>query len=231
MRVPVKQLTSAQSQVGQEPLDLRSGTRIVLADAEPVFLEGLRSVCARAGFAVAGVVADERELESFLKRVQVDVAVIGVLVGALGSFEAVRLIAQISPGVRALLLTSLLDERRVSSAWMAGARGLAPRWVSEDELTCAIHQLAAGGTYICGSQRTYLSRSGINQTTVNPLTSRESEVLALIADGKSGKQVAALLNIAPKTAEHHRSHLCKKLGVWTTAHLVRSAIRLGLVVP
>jgi DNA-binding NarL/FixJ family response regulator len=161
-----------------------------------------------------------------------DVVVLGTVLGPTGRFETVRQIMQISPGTKVLLLTNLLDERRIANAWQAGARGIAPRSLAAPELLVAIQAVAAGRTYVWRERRKFPRQPGaVDGVAGTLLSSREYDVLGLIADGKSIKQIAAVLGIAPKTVEHHRAHICKKLGVQTTAYLVRSAVRLGLVAP
>jgi DNA-binding NarL/FixJ family response regulator len=203
--------------------------RVLLADEEPMFLEGLRGLCAHDGLAVAAVTSHGSEVVPLVARERPDVAVVGTVVSPFGSLEAVRQIVQISPGTRVLLLTSLLDERRLADAWQAGARGVAPRYLLASELLFAILEIAAGRTYVWRSDQNIPVRWGTAGTAVTSLSSREYDVLRLIADGKSLKQIAAMLGIAPKTVEHHRAHICRKLAVQTTAHLVRCAVRLGLV--
>lgn len=202
----------------------------MLADEEPVFLEGLRSLCAQEGFSVTSVAMGREELVATVARLLPDVAVIGLCSYSLGCFKAAQQVVQVSPDTRVLLLTTVLDERRLARAWEAGARGIAPRWLPVSALLNAIQEIAAGNTYIWSAERTLAEQQRSVPAAAAPLTSRECDVLALIADGKSIKQIAGSLSIAPKTAEHHRAHICKKLGVQTTAHLVRCAVRLGLTV-
>ncbi len=203
--------------------------RILLADGEPMFLEGLRGLCARDGFTVAAVTTIGPEVVPLAARERPDVGVLGAVVCSVSSLETVQEIVQISPNTKVLLLTNLLDERRLANAWQAGARGVAPRSLLPRELLRAVQEVAAGRTYVWRSERGVPLRSGTVSAAVTLLTSREYDVLGLIADGKSGKQIAAVLGIAPKTVEHHRAHICKKLAVQTTAHLVRCAVRLGVV--
>lgn len=204
-------------------------TRILLADEEPMFLEGLRGLCAREGLTVAGVTTVGQDVIPLVARERPDVVVLGTVVGLIGGFEIVRRIVEHTPGANVLLLTGLLDERRLANAWRAGARGVAPRSLAPREFLLALQEVAAGRTYVWRGARIPPAASGTVRATVTTLTSREYDVLGLIADGKSIKQIAAVLCIAPKTVEHHRAHICRKLAVQTTAHLVRSAVRLGLV--
>ena len=201
---------------------------ILLADDEPIFLEGLHGLCSRQGFFVAATTTFGQEVIPLVARDRPLVAVVGTLLGPTGRFETIRQIVEASPGTNVLLLTSLLDQRRLANAWQAGARGVALRSLAPEELLFAVKEVAAGRTYVWRGGR---SRPGTTCTAATPLTSREYDVLGLIADGKAVKQIAAVLGIATKTVEHHREHICKKLAVQTTAHLVRCAVRLGLIAP
>ena len=202
----------------------------MLADEEPIFLEGLRGLCRREGLVVIAVTTEAPDVVPLVTRERPDVLVLGAVVGPTNQFETVRQIQRSSPTTKVLLLTSLLDERRLANAWQAGARGVAPRSLAPNELLRAVQEIATGRTYVWRQRRKGARRLGsVGASSVTALTSREYDVLGLIADGKSNKQIAAVLGIAPKTVEHHRAHICKKLAVQTTAHLVRSAVRLGLV--
>jgi len=184
------------------------------------------------GLTVAAVTTIGCDMVPLVARERPDVVVLGTVFGSAGRFETVRQIVQQFPGAKVLLLSSLLDERRLANAWQAGARGVAPRSLDPKELLFAVQEVAAGRTYVWRERRKLPRHSGASDGVAGALlTLREYDVLGLIADGKSIKQIAAVLGIAPKTVEHHRAHICKKLAVQTTAHLVRSAVRLGLVAP
>jgi len=183
------------------------------------------------GLTVAAVTTIGGDMVPLVARERPDVVVLGTVFGSAGRFETVRQIVQQFPGAKVLLLSSLLDERRLANAWQAGARGVAPRSLDPKELLFAVQEVAAGRTYVWRERRKLPRHSGASDGVAGALlTLREYDVLGLIADGKSIK-IAAVLGIAPKTVEHHRAHICKKLAVQTTAHLVRSAVRLGLVAP
>jgi len=206
--------------------------RILLIGHEPLFMEGLRSRCEGEGLVVAGTALGGEEGTSLVGRLRPDVAVIALLMPRLNGYEATRRIADVSPDTKVLLLTSVVDERRLADAWRAGARGIALKSQSSAELIHAIREVAAGRPYVCpiaeGGLLPIVDAGGSSR---GMLTRREGQVLQLVAEGKSIRQIATLLGISPKTAEHHREHIRKKLGVHTTAGLVRWAIRLGLVVP
>ncbi len=207
-------------------------SRILLIGHEPLLMEGLRARCEGDGLLVTGTASGGDEGVSLARRLRPDVAVIALIMPRLNGYETTRQIADVSPDTKVLLLTTLVDERRLADAWRAGARGIALRSQPSADLIHAIREVAAGRPYVCpiaeGGLLPIVDSSG---STRGMLTRREGQVLQLVAEGKSLRQIAALLGISPKTAEHHREHIRKKLGVHTTADLVRWAIRLGLIVP
>lgn len=219
--------TVPRSRIGAAP-----APRLLLADQEPLFIEGLRACCEAEGFVVSGTAREGEEVVSLARRLRPDVAIIPLLTPRLNGYKATQEIAQASPGTKVLLLASAVDERRLADAWRAGARGIALKSQPPAELIHAIREVAAGRPYVCPiAEAGLLPPIDSGTAGHGMLTHREGQVLQLIAEGKSVRQLAELLHISPKTVEHHREHIRKKLGVHTTAQLVRWAIRLGLVVP
>lgn len=160
-------------------------SRVLLADEEPMFLEGLRGLCAREGLVVVAVTTVAQDVIPLAARERPDVVVLGTVVGSTSGFETVRGIVQQKPGTNVLLLTSLLDERRIANAWHAGARGVAPRSLAPREFLLALQEVAAGRTYVWRGTRISPVASGTARATLTALTTREFDVLGLIADGKS----------------------------------------------
>src|SRR5213592_3227523 len=147
--------------------------------------------------------------------------------------EAACQIVEACPGTQVVMLTALEQERLVTDAVQAGVRGFVLKTQAGEDLAQAIQQVSRGGFYV---------GAGVSQAVVDAcraaavedrsrLTSRERQVAQLVAEGKSTKQVAALLAITPKTAEFHRARVMKKLNVHDVAGLVRYAIREGLITP
>src|SRR5438445_2166747 len=162
-----------------------------------------------------------------------EVAILDIMMPLLNGIDAAREIAETCPETRVVLLTALDQERLVTAAVSAGVRGFVLKTQAEEDLVQAIEQVSRGGFYVGG---------GVSQAVVEAcraaaaqergrLTSRERQVVQLVAEGKSTKQVAALLGITLKTAEFHRARVMKKLDVHDVAGLVRYAIREGLIPP
>lgn len=214
------------------PLESAASCRVLLVDDQPVFAEGLRAACERAGLAVLATATAADEALPLVRRTRPDVAILPVIMPGLNGFEATRRIREASPGTKVLLLTTVVDERRLADAWRAGAGGIALKSQLPDDLIHAIHEVAGGRPYVCSiSEVGLLPIADAGGVTRGMLTRRERQVLQLICEGKSIRQIATDLGITPKTADHHREHIRRKLGVRTTAHLVRWAIRVGLVLP
>jgi DNA-binding NarL/FixJ family response regulator len=145
--------------------------------------------------------------------------------------DAAREILQACPRTRTILLTMHTDDRYVLDALRAGIRGYVVKTQAAEDLVRAIQEVQRGMTYLSpGISRAvveaYLQKS---ELPPDPLTSREREVLQLVAEGKSTKEVARLLGISFKTAESHRTRIMKKTDIHETAGLVRYAVRQGLI--
>ena len=146
---------------------------------------------------------------------------------------AAREILQTCPLAKVILLTMHADDRYVLEAVRLGVKGYVVKTQASSDLVRAIHEVLRGMMYLSPgiSQavvQAYLAKSEIPR---DPLTSREREVLQLVAEGKSTKEVAGLLGISFKTAESHRTRILKKLDLHETAGLVRYAVRRGLIQP
>lgn len=207
--------------------------RILLADDHTIFRQGVRALLEREGFRVEGEAADGREATQVAAQVSPDVAVLDLAMPLLNGLDAARAIARVSPRTRSILLTMHTDDPYVTRALQAGIRGYVLKSQATEDLVHAIREVSRGGIYLSpGVSQTvveaYLAKKDIRP---DPLSLREREVVQLIAEGKSTKEVAALLGVSVKTAESHRSRIMSKLDIHETASLVRYAIRQGLVRP
>lgn len=205
---------------------------LLLADDHQLVREGFRALLELHGFNVIAEAADGLAAVRMARENQPDVAVIDVSMPLLTGIEAVREISVVSPRTRSILLTMYTEDHYVMDALRAGASGYVLKSRAGKDLIEAIQQVAAGKLYL-GAEvsdtiiRTY--QNEIRGSTAPGLSSRECQVLALIAQGKSTREVALILGISPKTASSHRANLMKKLDVHETAGLVRYAIKSGLV--
>lgn len=180
---------------------------------------------------VVGEASDGYEAVRLAQRLRPDVAVLDVSMPLLNGLDTARQVRQVSPRTNIILLTIHDEPQYVLEALHVGIRGYVLKRQSAADLTEAIREVLGGGLYLSPGVsravvRAYLEKS---DDPTDPLTARERQVLQLVAEGKSTKEVAALLGISVKTAESHRTRLMQKLEIHQTAGLVRYAIRRGLI--
>jgi DNA-binding NarL/FixJ family response regulator len=207
--------------------------RVVLADDHAVVRQGLRALLEREGFQVAGEAADGRQAIELASTLLPDIAILDVRMPLLNGLDAAREIRKCCPKTKAILLTRHDEDQYVIEALHAGVTGYVLKSQMANDLLQAIKEVLRGGIYLSpGISRTvvqaYLSKTSLE---ADPLTSRERQILQLIAEGQSSKDIANLLGISTKTAEAHRARIMRKLDLHGTASLVRYAIRRGLLEP
>ncbi len=207
--------------------------RIVLADDHVLVRESLKSLLEREGFQVVGEASDGQEALRHIESLHPDIAVMDITMPILNGLEAARELSRHSPKTNTILLTQHDEDQYVSEALEAGVKGYVLKSQVANDLLQAIQQVSRGQVYLSpGVSRAvmeaYRSKS---ERPGDPLSVRERQVLQLIAEGKSTKDVASLLGISVKTAESHRTRLMQKLDIHETASLVRYAIRRGIVEP
>lgn len=205
--------------------------RIVLADDHEVVREGLSVLLRKHGFEIVGEASNGLEAIRLVGQLRPAVAVIDISMPTLDGIEACREIAQVSPETRTIILTMYREDHYVLEALRAGAAGYMLKSRAGKDLVEAIQEVAAGSTYLGPDVSQALVKAYRSQQTATTtgLSSREQQVLQLVAQGKSTKEVASVLGISVKTASAHRSNLMKKLDVHETASLVRYAIRAGFI--
>jgi two-component system, NarL family, response regulator NreC len=208
-------------------------TRIVLADNHVLVRQGIKSFLERAGFEIVGEAGDGQELVRISEELQPEVAVLDIGMPLMNGLVAAHELKRVCPKTKSVLLTRHDEDQYVIEALRAGIRGYVLKNQAATDLVHAIQLVCRNQVYLSpGISRVvvdaYLSKSNLPD---DPLSSREHEVLQLIAEGKSTKDVAALLGISVKTAESHRSRLMQKLDIHEIASLVRYAVRRGLVQP
>ncbi len=182
---------------------------------------------------MAGEASDGQEAVRLIPQIHPDIAVLDVSMPLLNGLDAAREIQKSTRRTNTILLTRHDEDQYVIEALRAGVQGYVLKSQAATDLVAAIQQVSSGGIYLSpGISRTvveaFLSKS---ELPTDPLTSRERQVLQLVGEGKSTKEIAALLGISRKTAESHRTRLMQKLDIHETASLVRYAIRRGLVQP
>ena len=206
---------------------------VLLADDHPMFTQALRGVLEREQFSVVGEAVDGRQAVKLAAEHRPDVAVLDLAMPLLNGLNAAREIEKLSPDTKTIILTSYTEEQYVLDALHAGVNGYVLKTRASADLVQAIREVARGALYLSeGVSRDALRAYNANkEKCVDPLSGREREVLQLIAEGKSMKEIAGLLGISVKTIETHRRRLVAKLNIHETAGLVRYAIRRGFIQP
>jgi two-component system response regulator NreC len=206
-------------------------TRVLLADDHTLVRQGLGALLAREGFEVVAECGDGRDALAAAREARPDVAILDFSMPLLNGVDAAREMKSAAPATAVVLVTVHAESPYVLAALEAGVRGYVLKKQSADELVSAIRAVLRGESYlspgVSGVVMEACVRKGESEN--GPLTSRERQVLQLVAEGKTTRKTAEILGISPKTVESHRTRLMKKLGVHETAGLVRQAIRLGLV--
>ncbi|MHB8501738.1 MAG: response regulator [Candidatus Acidiferrales bacterium] len=207
--------------------------RIVLADDHVLVRQGLKSLLEREGFQVVGEASDGQEALCQVESLHPDIAVMDISMPTLNGLNAAREMSRASPKTKTILLTQHDEGQYIREALEAGVKGYVLKNQVASDLLLAIRQVSRGQVYLSPGvssavMEAYLSKS---EKSKNPLTLRERQVLQLIAEGKSTKDVASLLGISVKTAESHRTRLMQKLDIHETASLVLYAVRHGIVQP
>jgi two-component system, NarL family, response regulator NreC len=207
--------------------------RVVLADDHILVRQSLKSLLEREGFKVVAEASDGQEALRQVQSHQPDIAVIDISMPVLNGLDAAREIVRLAPKTKTILLTQHDEDEYISEALEAGMNGYVLKSQAAGDLIQAIQQVCRGQIYLSPGVSTAVVqayRSKAKKPT-DPLTTRERQVLQLIAEGKSTKDVASMLGISVKTAESHRTRLMSKLDIHETASLVRYAVRRGLVRP
>ena len=205
--------------------------RLVLADDHLVLRQALKALLQSRGVEVVAEAADGRAAVEEVVRHAPDVAVLDVAMPVLNGVDAAREIARAVPGCPVILLSGIDDARFVKEALKVGVRGFVQKSQGCDDLMRAIEEVRDGRLYVSpgASQAIVDACATPEDGEGSHLTPRERQVLQLVGEGKSTKQIAEVLHISVKTAEFHRGRLMKKLNVHDTANLVRYAIREGWI--
>jgi len=207
--------------------------RLLLADDHLMFRQGLKTLIEREAFDVVGEASDGREAVQLARALHPDVAVLDLAMPLLNGLDAAREITKVSTRTRTILLTMHTEDQYVMEALRAGVRGYVLKTQATSDLIQAIREASKGAIYLSPSISRSIVDVYLGKTDLPPisLTPRERQVLQLVAEGKTTKEVAVLLEISVKTAESHRTRLMEKLDIHETAGLVRYAIRAGLIQP
>ena len=206
---------------------------VLLADDHQVVRQGLKVLLEREGFHVVAEASDGQQAVQLAKQFQPDVAVLDLAMPILNGLDAAREIQKVSEKTKPIILTMHTESHYILEGLQAGAKGFVMKTHAAEDLVRAIREASRGHTYLSPEVSQTVVQAYQDKVDIRPepLSPRERQVLQLIAEGKSTKEVAGLLNISVKTAETHRRRLMVKLDLHETAGLVRYAIRRGMIEP
>jgi DNA-binding NarL/FixJ family response regulator len=204
---------------------------ILLADDHPMFRQGLRALLEREGFDVVGEASDGHEAVRMARQLNPTIAVLDIGMPLLNGIEAARDIHKQANDTEVVLLTMYEEEAYVLEALRAGIRGYVLKAQASQDLLGAIREVQRGAVYLSPgiSKAVVDAYVGKSELPKDPLTDRERQVLQLVAEGKTTKEVADVLGLSVKTADSHRTRIMQKLEIHETASLVRYAIRRGVI--
>lgn len=209
--------------------------RVVLADDHVLIRAGLRALLqSLPNIEVVGEASDGHEAVEVASRLEPDVVIMDIGMSNLNGLEAASRIRRQSPGVRVIMLSMHANEEYVGQALDAGASAYLLKGAEPAELELALKAVVRGETYLSPTisrqlVQDYLSHRKEKLGSVVELTARQREVLQLVAEGRSTKDIARKLGVSIKTVETHRTELMRRLDIHDVAGLVRYAIRRGLV--
>jgi DNA-binding NarL/FixJ family response regulator len=204
-------------------------SRILLADDHTMIAEALEQLLLK-DFDVVGTVSDGHALLKSAARLQPDVAVVDIGMPLLNGLEAGRRLKALLPALKIVYVTQSPEPRYAEAALSQGASGYLLKSSAASELKKAIRQALKGGCYVSPAVARSMSKAGDHdRSKLRDLTPRMTEVLQLVAEGKHMKEVAAILNISPRTVEFHKYRIMRIVGARTNAELVHYAIRHGMV--
>jgi len=209
--------------------------RVLLADDHILLRAGLRALLqAGSQLEVVGEASDGNEALRMAQQLRPDVVIMDVSMPGCGGIEATRLLTETVPGVHVLILTLHEDSSLLQEALRVGASGYILKRALESELVNAINAVARGDMYVHPAMTRALffeeePKHANDADTLDPLTPREIEVVQLLANGYTNRQIASLLAISVRTVESHRSNLMSKLNLHSRSDLVQYAAKNGLL--
>ena len=220
-------------------MDPVSKKSIVIIDDHPLFREGLKSIIARARqFDVAGEAGDARKGLDVVKKHSPDLVIVDISLPDKSGIEVARAIRGRFPGTRIIIVSMHSKIDYIVEAFQAGATGYIVKESASDRLILGLETVLSGEYYLDSSishavveklLKEPLKNTRVEDADYGSLTPREQEVMRLLAEGFTVKEIADKLYISPKTVENHRSNLMRKLGLRNAIELARYAARLGLI--
>ena len=211
---------------------------VLLAEDHTIVREGFRRMLElEEDLEIVGEAQDGRQAVALVRKLRPAVVLMDIAMPLLNGLEATRQILKAVPATKVLMLSAHSDDSYVENACESGAVGFLLKQTSVHEVCLAIRQVQSGKSFFSAAVSRRLNRlrspagdrAGTSRNKASRLTSREMEVLQLIAEGKANKEIAAELGIGAKTVEKHREHLMAKLDIHDTAGLTRYAIGAGII--
>ena len=210
--------------------------RIVLADDHVLIRHGIKNIITReAHLEIAGEVEDGEELLVYLEKDLPELVILDISMPKINGVELTRMLKRKYPSLKILMLTMHKNKQFFYQAMSAGADGYLVKSDSDRELLLAVQKISNGNTYISPYLLDDFTEDVLkayrNQEAGTPgvLTRREKQVLAMVVDGLTTREMAAKLNLSPRTIDHHRSNLLKKFNLKNSVDLVKYAVRHGYV--
>lgn len=208
--------------------------RVVLADDHLMVIDGMSSLL-RAEFDLVATVENGRELIDAVQRLDPDVVVTDMQMPILNGIEALAQLTKLKARAKVILLTMHPDASYAMRAFEAGAAGFVLKHAAYAELATAIREVLKGRLYLTPMIAKDVLQGFMQKPTqptgLSLLTSRQREILQLVAEGRSAKEIASVLNVSPRTVEFHKACIMDRLNLRSHAELVREAVRHGLISP
>lgn len=205
--------------------------RVLIADDHEMFRQGLRVLLEEEGFQFVAEASNGREAVQLCEQHHPEVAILDIAMPLLNGIFAAREIIKSNPRTKVVLLTQHTEDQMVLESLRAGVTGYVLKTRASSELVHALRAVCRGEMYLTQSISRAVVQAFLTKDSlpVRPLSDRERQVLQLVAEGKTTKEVASLLGISVNTAESHRTNLMEKLDIHDTAGLVRYALRNGVI--
>jgi two-component system response regulator NreC len=209
--------------------------RVLLVEDHTVVRQGLRRILELdPSVDIVGEVGDGRAALEAVQRLRPRVAIVDISLPELNGVEVTRQLAKATPDTKVLILSMHADDAYIRQSLRAGAKGYLLKDADDQDLLKAVAALDAGGSFFSPAVSKvvldgFLQERGGTHDELGLLSDREREVLQLIAEGKSNKEVAHALSVAVSTVESHRKHIMEKLDLHNTAEIVRFAVRKGMI--
>jgi two-component system, NarL family, response regulator NreC len=222
-----------KSEFSEAVFGRRSPLRVLIADDHEIFIRGLKGILESSGLTIVAEASNGQEAVRLAAESKPDVAILDLGMPYMNGIEAAAEIRKLLPRTHVILLTVHSEDRYVLEALHAGVRGYVLKSRTASEVIFAIRDVQRGGIYLSPEVSRTIVDAYLDKGKPGPanLTPREMEVLRLVGEGKTTKEVASLLGVSVKTADTHRMNMMHKLDLHSSAELIHYAIRQGFVKP